>query len=670
MRNGKPSEGSARARLIFQVGGMTCASCVSRVERALGKVAGVLSANVNLASGTATVEFIPGAAVAGDFHTAVEAAGFTVSHVDSDSGEDPLALQERMQQEEEKRLVLRLWVGLACGVPLLVISHGLMFIGVEHILPMSRFSQALLQFLLATPIQFYCGAQYYRGAFAAARHGTANMNTLVAIGASAAYFYSVAATFAPRWISAGEMDAHLYFETSAAIIVLVLLGRYFEARARGRVSVAVKRLMGLVPKTARVVREGEEVDISIELVEVGDRVVIRPGDKIPVDGVVLEGRSSVDESMLSGEPIPVDKEPGSAVMGGTINLDGRLLFTATRVSRDTALARIVAMVREAQGSKPPIGRLADVLASYFVPMVMAIAALTFFIWFFYGPQPRAIFALVNMISVLIIACPCAMGLATPTSIMVATGRGAELGILVRDGAALETARKVTTILLDKTGTVTYGKPKAGSMRALAGGGFPGEAGRRELLYLAACAESGSSHPLAEAIVRKAQEKEIEIVAPSEFVQEPGKGLRAVVEGRIVLAGNLSWLNETGVACAPLLDLVAEVSNSGGTPVCVAVDGRAAGVISVRDTIKDGSAEAIRLLREMGLDVVMITGDNPRTAKIVAKEVGIDRVIAGVLPNRKSQEVLALQDEGKVVAMVGDGINDAPALSQSDVGIAM
>ncbi|MCL1926722.1 MAG: heavy metal translocating P-type ATPase [Syntrophorhabdaceae bacterium] len=666
--NDKPSNGSPKARWVSHVGGMACASCVSRVERALCNVPGVISANVNLASGTATVEYNPGAATAENFRAAVEALGFTVPVVAP--GDDPVARQEQMQLEEEKKLLSRLWVGLACGVPLLALSHGLMLIGAEHIMPMSRFSQAVLQFLLATPIQFYSGSRYYRGAFTSARHGSANMNTLVAIGASAAYFYSVVATFAPRWVSAKGMEAHLYFETSAAIIVLVLVGRYFETKARGRTSAAVKRLIGLAPKTARLILEEGEADVPIETVETGDRVVIRPGEKIPVDGVVEEGHSSVNESMFSGEPIPVNKEPGSVVMGGTINLNGRLVFTATRVGRETMLARIVAMVREAQGSKPPIGRLADALASYFVPLVMAAAALTFFVWYFFGPEPRGTYALVNMISVLIIACPCAMGLATPTSIMVSTGRGAEMGILVRDGAALETARKITTILLDKTGTVTRGRPEAGSVRAVSGGGFSGEAGERELLYLAACAESGSSHPLADAVARAAGKKRIEINAPREFVQIPGKGVRAVVDGHVVLSGSLSWLDESGVSCASLADLVAEISDSGGTPICLAVDGLAAGVIPITDAIKEGAAEAIRQLREMGLDVVMLTGDNPRTAENVAKEVGIDRVIAGVLPDRKAREVLALQKEQKIVAMVGDGINDAPALAQADIGIAI
>jgi Cu+-exporting ATPase len=654
-------------RASFPVEGMSCASCVARVERALGKVPGVLSASVNLAAGTAGVEYLPGTASSADLRAAVEGAGYTVPRVDP--GEDPVARQERVQREEEGRLLSRLRVGILCGVPLLALSHGRMLFG-DGILALSPFAAAILQFLLATPIQFYSGSRYYRGAWAATRHGFADMNTLVALGTSVAYFYSVIATFLPRRISAEGLDVHLYYETSAAIIVLVLLGRWFESRARGKTSEAVKKLIGLAPKTARVARYGVEFDVPIESVTVGDIVIVRPGEKVPVDGTVEEGWSAVDESMLTGEPIPAEKGAGSAVTGGTMNLNGRLAFKATRVGKETVLARIVAMVREAQGSKPPIGRLADAIASYFVPSVMAVAALTFAAWYFLGPEPRGTYALVNMIAVLIIACPCAMGLATPTSIMVATGRGAELGILVRDGAALETARKVDTVVLDKTGTVTRGKPELVAVRPAAGGMFTGDAGERELLRLAACAESGSGHPLAEAVVRGAKGKGISVPPPEDFRSEPGKGIRAVAGGRAVLAGSASWLEEAGVAPGPLLEAVAETADAGGTPVCVAVDGRAAGVLSVADAIKDGSVEAIRILRGMGLSVVMLTGDNPRTAEIVAREAGIDRVIAGVLPDRKAAEIRALQAEGKVVAMVGDGINDAPALAQADVGMAI
>ncbi len=659
--------GKDLARRTLPVAGMSCASCVGRVERALRQVPGVVAASVNLAAQTATVEYLPRVASAADLRAAVEGAGYSVPEVSP--GEDPVARQERVQLEEERALRSRLRIGVVLGVPLLLFSHWEMIAG-HGSLAFSPFNAALLQFLLATPIQFYVGARFYRGAWVVARHGSTDMNTLVALGTSVAYLYSGVAAFFPSLVTAGGLAVHLYFETSAAIIVLVLLGRYFESRARGKTSEAVKKLIGLAPKTACVVRDGAEVDVPLASVVVGERVVVRPGEKVPVDGTVAEGRSAVDESMLTGEPIPVEKVPGSAVTGGTMSLDGRLLFTATRVGKDTVLSRIVAIVREAQGSKPPIGRLADVIASYFVPAVMAVAALTFLAWFFLGPEPRGTYAMVTMISVLIIACPCAMGLATPTSIMVATGKGAELGILVRDGAALETAQKVDTVVLDKTGTVTKGKPELGEVRLAMGGAFRGDEGARELLRLAASAESGSGHPLADAVVRGAKGKGIDVAAPETFVSVPGQGIRATVSGRAVLVGNLAWLEGEGIDPATLGHHMREIADTGGIAICVAVDGKAAGVLSVADEVKAGAAEAIRRLREMGLDVVMLTGDNLRTAKAVAEKVGISRVIAEVLPDRKAQEIRALQAEGKVVAMAGDGINDAPALAQADVGIAM
>jgi Cu+-exporting ATPase len=654
-------------RVTFPVEGMTCASCVARVERAIGKVPGVLGAHVNLAAQAGSVEYLPGVASPADFRAAVERAGYAVPEVAP--GEDPVARQDRLQREEERYLLSRLRVGVLLGVPLLLLSHWDMILGAGR-LPLSPFAAAVLQFLLATPIQFYSGFRYYRGAWVVARHGSTDMNTLVALGTSVAYLYSAVATFFPAAVSAEGLAVHLYYETSAAIIVLVLMGRYFEARARGKTSEAVKKLIGLAPKTARVVRGGEEIDVPIASVVAGDHVLVRPGERIPVDGTVSEGRSAVDESMLTGEPLPVEKASGDAVTGGTMNLNGRLVFSATRVGKETVLSRIVDMVREAQGSKPPIGRLADVIASYFVPAVMAIAAITFLAWYFLGPEPRGTYALVGMISVLIIACPCAMGLATPTSVMVATGKGAELGILVRDGAALETAHKLDTVVLDKTGTVTRGKPELGAVRLAPGGPFENGAGERELLRLAASAESGSEHPLADAVVRGAKERGIAVTSPQEFSSEAGQGIRARVDGRAVLVGNASWLQDAGVGTEALSGIVAEIAEGGGTPVCVAVDGKAAGALPVADEIKEGSVEAIRRLREMGLTVVMLTGDNLRTAEAVAAKAGIDRVIAGVLPDRKAWEIEALQREGKVVAMVGDGINDAPALAQADVGMAI
>jgi Cu+-exporting ATPase len=641
-------------RTTFPVLGMSCASCVGRVERALRGVPGVLAATVNLAAQTGSVDFLPGVASVASLRAAVEAAGYGVPRVEP--GEDPVELQARLEAIEQRSILSRLRVAVALGVPLLLLSHWAKY--------------PLLQFLLATPIQFYSASRFYRGAWSAAWHGTTDMNTLVALGTTVAYVYSVAVTFFPGLLMAQGLAAHVYYETAAAIVALVLLGRWFEARAKGKTSEAVRKLVGLAPKTARVVRDGAEIDVSLGSVTVGEIVVVRPGEKIPVDGTVSEGRSSVDESMLTGEPIPVEKAPGDPVTGGTLNGNGRLVMCALRVGKDTVLSRIVAMVRDAQGSKPPIGRLADVIASYFVPAVMVVAALTFLAWLLFGPEPRLTYALVSTISVLIIACPCALGLATPTSIMVATGKGAELGILVRDGAALETAHKVDTVVLDKTGTVTKGRPEVTGVRPAPDGPFQGRDGEQELLRLAACAESASEHPLADAVVRAAKARGIAVSGPDSFTSTPGQGIRAAVGGKAVLAGNLSWLEAEGADPSTLIPGAQEVSAAGGTPVCVAVEGRAAGVLAVEDEVRDTSPEAVRRLGGMGITVFLLTGDNRRTADAVAAKSGISRVVAGVLPDRKAKEILRLQSEDRVVAMVGDGINDAPALAQADVGIAI
>ncbi len=651
----------------FPIEGMTCASCVARVEKALGAVPGVLSASVNLATKSGTVAYIPGVADRESLRAAVEGAGYAVPDVAA--GEDPLARQERMQREEERTLLTRLRVGAALGVPLFLLAQWEMIAGPGRV-PFSPFVSALIQLALATPIQFYAGSRFYRGAWITAKHGTTDMNTLVALGTTVAYVYSLVATFFPGVFAIGGAPAHVYYDTSAAIVVLILLGRYFEARAGGKTSDAVKKLAGLQPKTARVIRDGAETDIPLDQVRVGDRVVVRPGEKVPVDGIVEEGASAVDESMMTGEPIPVEKGPGDAATGGTMNVNGRLVVRAARVGKDTVLARIVRMVQEAQGSKPPIGRLADVIASYFVPAVMGVAAATFAAWWVLGPEPRLTYAMLSTISVLIIACPCALGLATPTSIMVGTGKGAELGILVRSGAALETAHKVRTVVLDKTGTVTRGRPEVAGVRLAANGAFRGADGERELLRLAAIAETGSEHPLGDAVVRGAKERGIPLSPPEEFSSAPGHGIRASAGGRRVLAGNATWLEEEGIDPAPLLSDAGELSERGCTSIFVAVDGRAAGIVAVADAVKDGAPEAIRTLREMGLEIVMLTGDEARTAGAVASRVGIERVRAGVLPDRKAEEIRRIQSEGKTVAMVGDGINDAPALAQADVGMAI
>ncbi|MGA6992817.1 MAG: heavy metal translocating P-type ATPase [Candidatus Deferrimicrobiaceae bacterium] len=641
-------------RTEFPVEGMTCASCVARVGKALLSVPGVLFASVNLATRSGTVEVLPGVVDMGALRVAIEGVGYSIPEIRPE--EDPVARQERMQREEERSLLNRLRVGVLLGVPLFLLAQWEM--------------DVLVQLALVTPIQFYVGSRFYRGAWATAKHGTTDMNTLVALGTTVAYAYSVVATFFPGLFAVIGAAPHVYYDTSAAIIVLVLLGRYFETRAKGKTSEAVKKLVGLQPKAARVIRDGGEVDIPLEEVAAGDRVVVRPGEKVPVDGTVEEGESSVDESMMTGEPIPKDKGRGDAVTGGTMNVNGRLVLHATHVGRDTALARIVRMVQEAQGSKPPIGRLADVIASYFVPSVMVVAAVTFAAWWAFGPQPRLTYAMLSAISVLIIACPCALGLATPTSIMVGTGKGAELGILIRSGAALETVHKVDTVILDKTGTITRGHPELFGVRTAAGGPYRGPEGERELLTLAASAESGSEHPLADAVVRGAKEKGLSLSPPEEFHSRPGHGVRATVAGHRVHVGSARWLEEEGIDASMLLSDAKEFSESGNTVIFVGVDGKGSGVVAVADEIKEGAPEAIGVLLGMGLDVVMLTGDNRKTAEAVAAQAGIKRVRAEVLPDQKAQEVRRIQSEGKIVAMVGDGINDAPALAQADVGMAI
>jgi len=517
---------------------------------------------------------------------------------------------------------------------------------------------------LATPVQFWAGWQFYRGAWAAARHMSADMNTLIAVGTSSAYLYSAAAVLFPELFHAAGQMAALYFDTSSVIIGLILLGKYLEARAKGQTGEAIKKLMGMQARTARVVRDGHEMDVPVESVAIGDLVLVRPGEKVPVDGEVLEGRSALDESMITGESIPVEKGPGDQVIGATINKTGSFRFRATKVGRDTMLAQIIRLVEDAQGSKAPIQRLADVIAGYFVPAVIAIALVTFGVWYFFGPEPAFTYAVLNFVAVLIIACPCALGLATPTAIMVGTGKGAENGVLIRSGEALETAHKIGAIILDKTGTLTRGKPVVTDL-VTANGTTP-----EELLSLAASAERGSEHPLGEAIVAAAREKGLELGDPTEFHAVPGHGIEATVNGRRVVLGNQKMMSDQGHSLDGMVDRASVLSDQGKTAMFVAVDGRMAGLVAVADTVKPGSREAVEELHRLGIEVAMLTGDNRRTAQAIARELGIDRVLAEVLPEGKAEEVKKLQAEGKVVAMVGDGINDAPALAQADVGIAI
>jgi len=564
-------------------------------------------------------------------------------------------LQRLARETEISQWRSRFWIAAGLTVPVLLLT-------VPQIAAV-RWS-GWLSFLFATPVQFWAGWPFYRGAWTAAKHRTSDMNTLIAVGSSAAYFYSLAVLlFKPYFERIGRAD--LYFDTAAVIVTLILLGRFLEARAKGRMSDAVRKLAGLQARTARVVRDGVEIDIPVEDVRVGDLVVVRPGEKIPVDGTVVEGTSAVDESMITGESIPVSKRPGDQVIGATINKTGSFTFRAERVGRDTALAQIIRLVEQAQGSKAPIQRLADVISAYFVPTVMAIAAITFVIWLLLGSFNLA---LLNFVAVMIIACPCALGLATPTAIMVATGRGAENGILIKGGEILERAHRLTTVVLDKTGTLTRGEP---SVTDVIAEGLD----ERTLLRLAASAERRSEHPLGAAIVAAASERAVPLAEPANFQAIEGRGIRATVDGQTVVVGSQALMESetepSGVhASRPLARQADELSAAGKTPVFVAVDGKLAGVIAIADTLKDNSIEAVQMLRKLGLEVIMITGDNRRTAEAIARQAGIDRVLAEVLPAQKAEEIARLRDQGKIVAMVGDGINDAPALAAADVGIAV
>jgi Cu+-exporting ATPase len=643
--------------VTLSAGGMHCASCVARIERSLSVLNGVTRASVNLATEKATIEYLPGAIAPEDLRRTVERLGYTVREYPA-AGAGKVEDREKADREDAtRRLRVKTAVSALLSVPILLGSfHGWL---PWHV-------PAVVLWLLATPVQFWGGWQFYRGAFSAARHKTADMNTLIAVGSSAAYFYSVALILFPAFFqrSAGA-STMLYFDTSSVIITLILFGRLLEIRARGRASDAIRRLMGLQAKTARVVRQGMEADIPVENVEVGDIIVVRPGEKTPVDGIVVDGRSAVDESMISGEPLPVTKQAGDEVIGATINKTGSFRFRATRVGQDTTLAQIIRLVEQAQGSKAPIQRLADVVAGYFVPAVIGIALLTFAVWYFFGPQPAFNNALLSLVAVLIIACPCALGLATPTAIMVGTGKGAENGVLIKSGAALERAQKVNAVVLDKTGTLTEGRPVVTDIIPL-DSWTP-----QELLRLAACAERVSEHPLGEAIVKAAEERGIQTAPPADFRAVPGSGVEAAVEGRAVRVGNAAFLSDgTGEGLEQLRTRGTALQTDGKTAVYVVVDGRPAGLVAIADTLKPHSREAVASLRRLGLEVIMLTGDNRRTAQAMAREVGIDRVLPEVLPPQKAAEVSKLQEEGKVVAMVGDGINDAPALAQADIGIAI
>ncbi|HEU4880315.1 MAG TPA: heavy metal translocating P-type ATPase [Gemmatimonadaceae bacterium] len=655
-------------RIDLPVTGMTCAACAARIERSLAKAEGVAEASVNLATERAMVRFDPAVTGVDKIVETIRSAGYDAII----PAAEPLTLgdqedaQSVARREEYEKLRRKFWIAAALALPVLIIamSHG-------RIAALDFAGAGWLQFVLTTPVIFYSGAQFYRGAWAALRHRAADMNTLIALGTGAAYVYSVAALFAPSMFSArtmsgmsGPMGPPIYFEAAAVIIALILLGRMLEARAKGRTSEAIKRLIGLQAKTAMVIRDGREVETAIERVVPGDVIVVRPGERIPVDGIIRDGTSSTDESMLTGESLPVEKEIGSTVFGGTINRTGFFRFEATKVGRDTMLARIVDLVEKAQGSKAPIARLADKVSGIFTPVVLCIAVATFAIWFVLAPvETRFTLALVNFVAVLIIACPCALGLATPTAIMVGTGVGAEHGILVRSGESLETAHRISTIVLDKTGTITSGEPAVTTIESI---GIT----ESELLSIAAAAELGSEHPIARAIVQAARERKVSIGHPMRFEAMPGQGMRAEIAGQSVVIGNPALIAGLGIDTTSIGAIVDRIAANGGTPVVVTVDKRIAGVIGVADQVRPESRGAIAAMQKMGIEVVMLTGDNKRTADAIARQVGVNRVLAEVMPADKAAEVKRLRDGGEVVAMVGDGINDAPALAEADVGIAV
>ena len=640
-----------QARFEFSVTGMSCASCAANVERALKRTPGVREAVVNLAAGRAVVTYEPGRTGPRQLAKAVRDAGYDVAASQEEA-------EESADKEEHVLRAQAVWGGLLA----LIIFLGSM----RHWFP---WMPGVLQnfyvlWALATPVQFILGGRFYKAAWSALRHGTANMNTLVAVGTTAAYLFSAAATLVPGFFRRAGMEPQVYFDTSAVIIVLVLFGRLLEARAKGKTSGAIRRLMGLRPRTARVLGPDGERETPIEAVRPGDVLVVRPGERVPVDGVILEGRTSIDESMITGESLPVDKGPGQEIVGATMNKWGSVRFRAVRVGRDTALSRIIRLVEEAQGTKAPIQRLADVIAARFVPAVIGIAVLTFAAWALFGPAPRLVFALLNFVAVLIIACPCAMGLATPTAIMVATGRGAERGVLIRSGESLETVHKVDTFVFDKTGTLTHGRPETTDVVPAAG--FDAAA----VLTLAAAVENGSEHPLGQAVVRRARADGLRVETAGDFRALEGLGVEGRVDGRSVLVGSRKLVADAGVDTAALAGPAEALAGTGKTVAFVAVDGRAAGVLALADTLKPGAREAIASLRRSGRRVVMLTGDNALTARSLAAEAGIDEVRAEVLPGDKAEVVRALQAEGRRVAMVGDGINDAPALVQADVGLAL
>jgi len=649
---------AAPVHVTLPVEGMSCASCVLKVEHALKTLPGVLDANVNFGTEEASITYIPESATLSDFKKALGSAGdYRILDI---SGEE---IEDAEEESRRKRLRELKQKSLFGGIVSVLVMVGSM----KHMIPgvsaLPDIPVGMAMFLLTTAVLFYSGSQFFRGAWATLLHRTADMNTLVAVGTASAYVYSCAAFFFPNRLHTHGLH-HLYFDTSVMITALILIGRYLEARAKQKTTNAIRELLSLKPKNTGVIRGGKEILIPVEEVIPGDRIVVRPGERIPVDGIVREGQSSVDESMITGESMPVEKKPGNTVVGGTLNRLGSFQFEAVRVGRETLLAQIVRMVRDAQGSKAPVQRLADRVASVFVPVVIGIALLTFAAWLVLDPFHSFNRSLLNFISVLIIACPCALGLATPTAIIAGTGLGAKHGILIKNGESLETADRITTVVFDKTGTLTRGKPEITDAISLSG------LKENDLFELAASAEKGSEHPLAEALVAAAEKKKIKLAAAQAFQAVPGKGIRATIKDKAVFVGNAAWMRENGIPLGNAKNVLDLLSSQGKTPLFVASDGELGGILGASDVLKENAPDVVRQLKNMSIRVLLVTGDSKKTGETIGKIAGVDRTVTEVLPQDKAKIVRQLQKAGETVAMVGDGINDAPALASADVGIAL
>lgn len=667
IRGIKENNRMTRVKKTFPVKGMHCASCVQVIERAIKKVEGVESCSVNIATEQAAVTY--NADVVNKEHIASAVANVGYRALVNDE----IKSEEVKKKEKEKELQ-----ALRNKMIFSLLFGGLILWGSFPYL--MQFSPAflqmpLVQFIFATPVQIWAGWEFYKATFSSLRHRSANMDTLVAIGTSVAYLYSVFVTFFPERVKQLGIDPLPYFDTATIIIGLILLGRFFESRAKSATSDAIRKLIGLQAKTARIIVDGNEVNTPIEKVEIGNMIRVKPGEKIPVDGEIIEGQSSIDESMVTGESIPVDKQKGDTVVGSTINKHGMLLYKATKVGQDTMLSQIIKLVQEAQGSKAPIQRIADSISSYFVPAVLMLALVTFAIWYDFGPTPALLFALLNTVAVLIIACPCAMGLATPTAIMVGTGKGAEQGILIKDAESLETAHKISTVIMDKTGTLTYGKPELTDI--LTGNTF--EDNQKDILQLVASLEKASEHSLADAIVKEAEEQRVTLLPVTKFTAMPGMGVVGDINGKHILFGNRKLMEREDVHISHVDEQVTKLEHEGKTAMICAVDGKLTAIFAVADTIKESAVEGVKKLQKMGIEVVMLTGDNERTARAIAKQAGITTVIAEVLPQEKEDIVKKIQNKRmeignsrkrQYVAFVGDGINDAPALAAADVGMAI